>query len=70
VETVLKRSLKYGGSSEVSYVRPDGTDGKYQDHTLVYGKEGKKCPNKCGGVIKKTKTGGRGTYLCPNCQKK
>jgi formamidopyrimidine-DNA glycosylase len=66
----LKRSLKYGGASEVAYVRPDGTDGNYQDHTLVYGKEGEKCPNKCGGIIKKTKTAGRGTYFCPVCQKR
>lgn len=69
VGEVLKRSIKYGGSSEVAYVRPDGTDGAYQDHTLVYGKEGEKCPNNFGGIIKKTRTAGRGTYYCPNCQK-
>lgn len=70
VEKVLRRSLSYGGSSEVSYVRPDGTDGNYQKHTLVYAREGEPCLNKCGGVIKKTKTGGRGTYYCPVCQRK
>jgi formamidopyrimidine-DNA glycosylase len=70
VEEVLQRSIKYGGSSEVAYVRPDGTDGQYQEHSLVYGKDGESCPNGCGGIIKKIKTSGRGTYFCPKCQKK
>jgi len=65
---VLKRGLKYGGASELAYVTPDGSEGKYQEHTLVYGKEEKACPNNCGGMIKKIKLGGRGTYFCPTCQ--
>ncbi|MBN1169064.1 bifunctional DNA-formamidopyrimidine glycosylase/DNA-(apurinic or apyrimidinic site) lyase [Candidatus Woesebacteria bacterium] len=70
IEKVLMKGLKYGGASEVSFVRPDGTTGNYQSHTLVYGKEGEKCPNGCGGEIKKIKVGGRGTYFCSECQKK
>jgi formamidopyrimidine-DNA glycosylase len=70
IEKVLKKGLKYGGSSEVSFVTPDGAAGSYQKHTLVYGKEGEKCPNDCDGKIKKIKVGGRGTYFCPDCQKK
>jgi formamidopyrimidine-DNA glycosylase len=66
---VLKKGLEYGGASELSFVTPDGSEGKYQDHTLVYGKEGRSCPNGCGGKIKKIKVGGRGTYFCPHCQK-
>jgi formamidopyrimidine-DNA glycosylase len=68
VETVLKKALKLGGASENAYVRPDGTDGSYQNHTRVYGRSGESCPN-CGGIIEKTKTSGRGTYWCPRCQK-
>lgn len=65
---VLKDGIKRGGSSENTFVNADGTEGKYQDFTLVYGKEGKKCP-RCGAVIKKIQLGGRGTYFCEVCQK-
>jgi len=69
IKKVLEDGLKYHGASELSYVTPDGMEGKYQNHFLVYGKEGKDCPNKCGGKIEKIKLGGRGTYFCPKCQK-
>ncbi len=32
-------------------------------------KEGEKCPN-CGGEVKKITVNGRGTYFCPDCQRK
>ena len=64
---VIKKGLEYGGSSDENFVNALGQEGNYQNHTLVYGKEGEKCP--CGGIIKKIKLGGRGTYFCPACQK-
>jgi len=66
---VLKEGIKRGGASELAFVTPDGKEGKYQDFTLVYGREGKRC-KKCGAVIKKTQLGGRGTYFCSHCQTK
>mgnify|MGYP001580583213 FL=1 len=65
---VMKLGFKYGGSSEVDFVNALGQKGSYQDHSRVYGRKGEKCPN-CGGIIKKTFLGGRGTYFCENCQK-
>ena len=67
LETVLKRGLKYGGASELSYVNVLGQEGGYQKHFLAYGREGEKCFN-CGGTIEKIKLGGRGTYFCRRCQ--
>ncbi len=66
---VLKRGLKYGGATELNYVNVLGQEGGYQKYFLAYGQDGKPCPNKCGGTIKKIRIGGRGTYLCPRCQK-
>lgn len=67
--SVLKEGLKYGGSSENTFVTPDGGEGNYQRHTLVYGRQGKIC-NQCKKEkIKKIMLGGRGTYFCPRCQK-
>lgn len=65
---VLKKGIRYGGASDQHYIKPDGTKGKYQDHFLVYGREGKPCA-KCGEKIKKFFLGGRGTYWCSSCQK-
>lgn len=68
VITVMERSFKYGGASELNFVNVMGQEGSYQMHSLVYGKKGKPCPN-CGGEIKKIFLGGRGTFFCPTCQK-
>lgn len=65
---VLKSGIKYGGASDQFYIKPDGTKGKYQDHFLVYGQEGRPCI-KCREKIKKFFLGGRGTYFCPACQR-
>jgi len=71
--SVLKAGLKYGGASELAFVTPDGNEGKYQEHTLVYGHQGQFCKNpacrQAGAIIKKTFKSGRGTYFCPLCQK-
>lgn len=66
---VLKEGIKHGGASELSFVTPDGTEGKYQNHTLVYGREGEPCDRCHKARIKKYFLGGRGTYVCPMCQK-
>lgn len=68
IETVLKEGIKRGGASELAFVTPDGSEGHYQDFTLVYGREGEVC-NRCKTPIKKIKLGGRGTYFCSRCQK-
>lgn len=68
IEEVIGKGLEYGGSSQSSYVRPDGTSGEYQEHFIVYGKVGKPCP-KCGEKIVRIKVGGRGSFYCPTCQK-
>jgi formamidopyrimidine-DNA glycosylase len=65
--TVLKRGLKYGGSSENTYINAKGEKGHYQEHALVYGKAGKSCPT-CGSKISSLKIGGRGTFYCEHCQ--
>ncbi len=70
--SVLKEGIKYGGASELAFVTPDGTEGEYQKHTLVYGKEGEPCERpacrQAGATIHKFFLGGRGTYFCPVCQ--
>lgn len=66
---VLKEGIKRGGASELNFVTPDGTEGNYQKHFLVYGQDKKTCPRCNKEKIVKIKLGGRGTYFCPFCQK-
>ena len=69
IESVLKSGLKYGGASELAFVTPDGQEGEYQNHTLVYGHTGQICANCKKTKIEKFFLGGRGTYWCQKCQK-
>jgi len=69
IHKVLKNGLKYGGASELSFVTPDGAEGEYQKHTLVYGREGEPCERCHERKIQKIFLSGRGTYFCSFCQK-
>lgn len=69
LEQVLKLGLRYRGASDQYYLDATGNKGSYQEHFLVYGQQGKNCPNECGGKVERIALGGRGTYFCPTCQK-
>lgn len=69
VHKVLKEGIRYGGSSELAYVTPEGKEGSYQDHTLAYGREGDPCERCHKAKFVKIFLGGRGTYFCPVCQR-
>lgn len=68
---VLEEGIKHGGSTgnDGKYVHVNGDSGKYQNHFKVYDRAGSPCLRDDGGIIKKIKLGGRGTYYCPVCQK-
>lgn len=65
----LEMGLKFGGSSEDTYVDAFGNQGEMNQHTKVYRHTGADCPDSCGGTIKRITLGGRGTHYCPDCQK-
>ena len=65
---VLELSIKKGGSSDRNYVNAEGKKGSYISFANVFRREGKSC-NRCGTTIIKTRVAGRGTHLCPKCQK-
>ena len=68
VRRVLERSIETGGSSISDYVRPDGSDGAYQDERRVYARRGEPCLT-CGARIVRTVLGQRSTCYCPRCQR-
>lgn len=65
---VLKEAVEQGGTTIRSYVNGDGEMGLFQQELFVYGQENKACKS-CGDTIEKFKSSGRGTHICPTCQK-
>ncbi|MFC4022568.1 DNA-formamidopyrimidine glycosylase [Oceanobacillus longus] len=64
----LEEAVKAGGTTIRSYVNSQGDMGMFQQELFVYGQDKKAC-KKCGTEITKMKVGGRGTHVCPTCQK-
>lgn len=63
---VLNKAIKLGGTTIRSFQSSHDISGRFQNELLVHTKE--ICPN-CNLKIKKIRVGGRGTYVCENCQK-
>ena len=64
---ILSRAIELGGSSISDFLNVDGSEGKFAQELLIYGKEGKPCPV-CGTQIEAVKLGGRTSSYCPGCQ--
>lgn len=64
----LQDGIKHGGSTRAHFVDPEGHKGYFLDYAFVYWRDKHPC-KVCGTEIKKISLGGRGTYLCPSCQK-
>lgn len=67
IET-LSDAIKQGGTTIRSYTNSDGDMGMFQQELFVYGQENTAC-KRCGDMITKMKIAGRGTHVCPTCQK-
>jgi formamidopyrimidine-DNA glycosylase len=68
VRRVLNEAIRLGGSSISDYVDAEGQPGEFQIRHRAYGREGKKC-SRCGKKIRRIIVAGRGSYLCPFCQR-
>lgn len=68
VRFVMNLSIEKGGSTNRNYVNAEGKKGSYMDFARVFRREGLECP-RCGDEIIKIRVAGRGTHVCPNCQK-
>ncbi|QWC00420.1 DNA-formamidopyrimidine glycosylase [Mycoplasmatota bacterium] len=66
---VIQKAIDLGGTTIRSYQSTLGVDGRFQNELNVHTLVGKAC-SVCQEEIIKIKVGGRGTYLCPNCQRK
>ncbi len=68
LQAVLRLSIEKGGSTDRNYVNAEGKKGSYISFARVFRREGKPC-QRCDTMIIKTRVAGRGTHLCPRCQR-
>jgi formamidopyrimidine-DNA glycosylase len=69
IRTILPKAIEERGSSIASYVDLFGEPGNYSSFHKVFNRTGNPCPSECGGYVEKIKVAGRGTHICPRCQK-
>jgi formamidopyrimidine-DNA glycosylase len=68
IRAALRRGVELQGSTLRDYLTPDGSSGEMQREFHVYGRLGEPC-DRCGHPIERIVVGGRGTWLCPRCQR-
>lgn len=68
IRDVLVIAIANGGSTDKNYVNAEGQKGNYLNFAKVFRREGQLCP-RCSTIIQKTRVAGRGTHICPKCQK-
>ncbi len=64
IDYALREGIAQGGA-KIIHQKAYPVDG----FPAVHGREGEPC-NRCGTPIRKIEVGTRGTYFCPNCQRK
>lgn len=68
IKVIIATGVEHGGTSFAHYVNALGGKGDYLDHARVFNRTGQPCPV-CGTPIQKIRVAGRGTHICPQCQK-
>jgi formamidopyrimidine-DNA glycosylase len=67
VKNVLRKGIKYQGTTFSDYRKPDGGKGDNYERLMVYGRGGFPC-RVCREPLRKTVVAQRGTVFCPRCQ--
>src|SRR5215216_5074760 len=68
VVATLEAGIDAKGASIDDYRQVDGAQGSFQDRFLVHTRKGEPCV-RCRTPIEKMRAAGRGTYICPRCQR-
>jgi formamidopyrimidine-DNA glycosylase len=70
IRIVLNSAIGNQGTTFSSFENPYGEGGTNASQLLVYGKGGRELPcPRCGTTLERITVGGRGTTVCPNCQR-
>ena len=66
---ILEKAVAECGSSFSDYRDANGNPGSFQNSFAVYGRAGEPC-RACGRTLARIKVAGRGSVVCPHCQRK
>ncbi len=67
IKKILKKGVKYRGTSDSDYFDLQGEMGNFQKHLRVYRQTGKPC-FRCKGKVARIKIAGRSAHFCSMCQ--
>jgi formamidopyrimidine-DNA glycosylase len=65
----MAMGIEYGGTSFAHYVNSLGGKGDYLEHARVFGRQGQPCRVHPNTNVVKIRVAGRGTHICPKCQR-
>lgn len=68
VKELLRRAIKYGGTTFRDYINSHGKKGSFQNKLKVYGRQEQLCFD-CKSKLVCIRFGQRSTVFCPGCQK-
>ncbi len=68
IVSILNFSIMQGGASDRNYLDVNGQKGSFTKFAQVYKRKDQPC-TRCGHKIIKIRVAGRGTHICPDCQK-
>ncbi len=68
IRAVLRKAIRFGGTTLRDYVGADGQPGYFRQELYVYERAGEAC-RKCATPVRQITQGQRSTYYCPTCQK-
>jgi formamidopyrimidine-DNA glycosylase len=68
IPELLKQAIRWCGTSFSDYRDADDQRGSFQEHLLVYDRQGEAC-RVCSNTIKRVALGNRSAFYCPSCQK-
>jgi formamidopyrimidine-DNA glycosylase len=68
IKEILKKAIRYQGTSVANYRNIKGEKGKFQNVLKVYHRHNLPCL-RCSGIVKRIKMNNRSAHFCPLCQK-
>ena len=69
IREIMALGIEHGGTSFAHYVNSLGGKGDYLEHARVFRRQGQPCPVHPETLVQKIRVAGRGTHICPKCQK-
>jgi len=68
IKNVLRRAIRAGGTTFSDFRNAYGDMGRFRRRLKVYQRHGEPC-KRCGATIERLVVAGRGTHVCPRCQR-